>query len=78
MTHLRRKHHEAKRFGTYGRKQIQGHRCRGCNATFYEPRKRPLGRHHTGPDKSAQIANLSLEGMWPPIYSRPPPAATQI
>jgi transposase-like protein len=63
MTCLRRKHHEAKRFGFYGRKRIQRYRCPGCNATFSEPRKRPLGRLYTGPDKAAQIATLLLEGM---------------
>jgi transposase-like protein len=63
MTCLRCKHHEAKRFGFYGRKKIQRYRCPGCNATFSEPRQRPLGRHYTDPDKAAQIATLLLEGM---------------
>jgi hypothetical protein len=63
MTCLKCKHVEAKRFGFYGRKRIQRYRCPGCNATFSEPRKRPLGRHYTGPDKAAQIATLWLEGM---------------
>ncbi len=63
MTCLRCKHHEAKRFGFYGRKRIQRYRCPGCNATFSEPRKRPLGRHYTDADKAAQIATLLLEGM---------------
>jgi transposase-like protein/IS1 family transposase len=63
MTCLRCKHHEAKRFGFYGRKRIQRYRCPGCNATFSEPRKRPLGRHYTDPEKAAQIATLLLEGM---------------
>jgi transposase-like protein/IS1 family transposase len=63
MTCLRCKHHEAKRFGFYGRKRIQRYRCPGCNATFSEPRKRPLGRHYTDSDKAAQIATLLLEGM---------------
>src|ERR1700730_16213364 len=63
MTCLRCKHHEAKRFGTYGRKRIQRYRCPGCNATFSEPRKRLLGRHYTDPAKAARIVNLLLEGM---------------
>src|SRR5260370_29151702 len=63
MTCLRCKHHEAKRFGTYGRKRSQRYRCPGCYATFSEPRKRPLGRHYTDSDKAAQIVNLLLEGM---------------
>jgi transposase-like protein/IS1 family transposase len=63
MTCLRCKHHEAKRFGFYGRKRIQRYRCPGCNATFSEPRKKSLGRHYTDPEKAAQIATLLLEGM---------------
>src|SRR5260370_28036669 len=63
MTCLKCKHHEAKRFGFYGRKRIQRYRCPGCNATFSEPRQRPLGRHYTDPDKAAQIATLLMEGM---------------
>jgi len=60
MTCLRCKHHEAKRFGFYGRKRIQRYRCPGCNSTFSEPRKRPLGRHYTDTDKATQIATLLL------------------
>ncbi len=63
MTCIRCKHHEAKRFGFYGRRRIQRYRCPGCNATFSEPQKRPLGRHYTDPDKAGQIVNLLLEGM---------------
>jgi transposase-like protein/IS1 family transposase len=63
MTCLRCKHAEAKRFGFYGRKKIQRYRCPSCNATFSEPRKKPLGRHYTDPEKAAQIVNLLLEGM---------------
>jgi len=63
MTCLRCKHHEVKRFGFYGRKRIQRYRCPGCNSTFSEPRKRPLGRHYTDPEKAGQIATLLLEGM---------------
>ncbi|MGB7280699.1 MAG: IS1 family transposase [Candidatus Acidiferrum sp.] len=63
MMCLRCKHHEAKRFGFYGRKRIQRYRCPGCNSTFSEPRTGPLGRHYTDPDTAARIVTLLLEGM---------------
>ena len=63
MTCLKCKHHEAKRFGFHGRQRIQRYRCPGCNATFSEPRRKPLGRHYIATDKAAQIVSLLLEGM---------------
>jgi transposase-like protein len=63
VTRLRCKQHEAKRFGFYGRKKIQRCRCPRCNATFSEPRQRPLRRQYTDTAKAAQIVNLLLEGM---------------
>lgn len=63
MTCLRCKHHEAKKFGTYGRHKIQRYRCPGCKATFSEPRQKPLGRHYISTEKAAQITELLLEGM---------------
>jgi transposase-like protein/IS1 family transposase len=63
MTCLRCKHHEAKRFGTYGRKRIQRYRCPGCNSTFSEPRRNPLGRHYTDTQRATQVITLLLEGM---------------
>lgn len=63
MTCLKCQHHEAKKFGTYGRKRIQRYRCPGCKATFSEPRQKPLGRHYIDTDKAAQIVTLLLEGM---------------
>jgi transposase-like protein/IS1 family transposase len=63
MTCQRCKHHEAKRFGFYGPKRIQRYRCPGCNATFSEPRRRPLGRHYTDTDKATQIMTFLVEGM---------------
>jgi transposase-like protein/IS1 family transposase len=63
MTCIRCQHGIAKRFGTYGRLRIQRFRCKSCNATFTEPRKRPLGRHYIQTDKAAQIVSLLMEGM---------------
>jgi transposase-like protein/IS1 family transposase len=62
MTCLRCKHSEAKRFG-FDRKRIQRYRCTGCNATFSEPRQRPLGRHYISTEKAAQIIELLMEGV---------------
>jgi transposase-like protein/IS1 family transposase len=63
MTCLKCKHHEAKRFGFYGRKRIQRYRCPGCNSTFSEPRQKPLGRHYTDAERAAKVVTLLLEGM---------------
>ncbi len=63
MTCLKCKHHEAKRFGFYGRKRIQRYRCPGCNSTFSEPRRRALPHHYIDTEKAAQIVTLLLEGM---------------
>jgi transposase-like protein/IS1 family transposase len=63
MTCLKCKHHEAKRFGFYGRNKIQRYRCPGCKSTFSEPRQKPLGRHYISTEKAAQITTLLMEGM---------------
>ncbi len=63
MTRIRCQHQGAKRFGFYGRNRIQRYRCPACNATFSEPRKRPLGRHYIQTDKVAEIVTLLMEGM---------------
>jgi transposase-like protein/IS1 family transposase len=63
MTCLKCKHHEAKRFGTYGRHKIQRYRCPGCKSTFSEPRQKPLGRHYISTEKATEIVTLLLEGM---------------
>src|SRR4029077_7863199 len=63
MPCLKCKHHEAKRFGFYGRNKIQRYRCPGCKSTFSEPRQKPLGRHYISTEKATQIVTLLLEGM---------------
>jgi hypothetical protein len=76
MTCLRCKHHEAKRFGFYGRNKNQRCRCPGCKATFSEPRQRPLGRNYISTEKAAQVVTFLLERMSvravSPQHWRPP------
>lgn len=54
--------HQAKKFGTYGKRRIQRYRCTSCHATFSEPAPK-LGTHYTDPDTAAKALTLMLEGM---------------
>jgi transposase-like protein len=57
------KHHEAKRFGFYGRNKIHRYCCPGYKATFSEPRRKPIGRHYISTEKAAQVVTFLLERM---------------
>jgi len=54
--------HTARKFGRYGKRNIQRYRCSTCKATFseYEPK---LGTHYTAPDVAAKALAMMLEGM---------------
>lgn len=54
--------HTAKKFGRYGKRNIQRYRCTTCKLTFsdYEPK---LGTHYTTPDVAAKALEMMLEGM---------------
>jgi len=55
-------HHQAKKFGRYGKRRIQRYRCTSCRATFSEPSLK-LGTHYTDPETAAKALTLMLEGM---------------
>jgi len=54
--------HQAKKFGTYGKRRIQRYRCTSCRATFSEPAPK-LGTNSTDPETAARALPLMLEGM---------------
>jgi len=58
----RRCNHTARKFGRYGKRNIQRYRCTTCKATFseYEPK---LGTHYTDPEIAAKALAMMLEGM---------------
>ena len=58
----RRCNHTARKFGRYGKRNIQRYRCTTCKATFsdYEPK---LGTHYTDPETAAKALAMMLEGM---------------
>src|ERR1035441_2173961 len=58
----RRCNHTARKFGRYGKRNIQRFRCTTCKATFseYEPK---LGTHYTDPEIAAKALAMMLEGM---------------
>lgn len=43
--------------------KIQRYRCRECNATFSEPRQKPLGNHYTDVATATRAIDLLTEGM---------------
>lgn len=63
MTCIKCQHGQTKKFGRCGRQRIQRYRCTFCNATFVEPRQKPLDRHTIPMDKAGQVLTLMLEGM---------------
>ncbi len=54
--------HQAKKFGTYGKRRIQRYRCTSCRATFSEPTPK-LGTHYTDPETAEKVLSMMLEGM---------------
>ena len=58
----RRCNHTARKFGRYGKRNIQRYRCTTCKATFseYEPK---LGTHYTDPEIASKALAMMLEGM---------------
>jgi transposase-like protein/IS1 family transposase len=62
MTCLKCQHGTAKRFGKVGKAKVQRYRCRECQATFLEPRNRPLGTHYTDLETAARVVSLMMEG----------------
>jgi IS1 family transposase/transposase-like protein len=58
----KRCNHTARKFGRYGKRNIQRYRCTTCKLTFsdYEPK---LGTHYTAPDVAAKALAMMLEGM---------------
>ena len=58
----RRCNHTARKFGRYGKRNIQRYRCTTCKATFseYEPK---LGTHYTDPETASKALAMMLEGM---------------
>lgn len=54
--------HTAKKFGRYGKRNIQRYRCTTCKLTFseYQPK---FWTHHTAPDVAAKALAMMLEGM---------------
>ena len=58
----KRCNHTVRKFGHYGKHQIQRYRCTTCKITFseYEPK---LGNHYTPPDVAAKALAMMLEGM---------------
>jgi transposase-like protein len=56
-------HTSVKKFGRYGRRQIQRYRCTSCSATFSDPQPKPLGTHTTDIEKAAQIVSMLVEGV---------------
>jgi IS1 family transposase/transposase-like protein len=62
MTCLRCTHGTCRKFGYYGKRNIQRWRCTSCKATFSQPVPK-LGTHYTDPETAAKILTLMLEGM---------------
>jgi IS1 family transposase/transposase-like protein len=58
----RRCNHTARKFGRYGKRNIQRYRCITCKVTFseYEPK---LGTHYTDPETASKALAMMLEGM---------------
>ncbi len=58
----KRCNHAARKFGRYGKRQVQRYRCTTCKITFseYEPK---LGNHYTAPEVAAKALAMMLEGM---------------
>ncbi len=58
----KRCNHTARKFGHYGKRNIQRYRCTTCNATFseYEPK---IGTHYTDPETASKALAMMLEGM---------------
>ena len=58
----KRCNHTARKFGRYGKRNIQRYRCITCKLTFsdYEPK---IGTHYTAPDVAAKALAMMLEGM---------------
>jgi len=54
--------HQAKKFGTYGKRRIQRYRCTSCRATFSQPSPK-LGTHYTDPEIAEKALSMMLEGM---------------
>ena len=63
MTCIKCNHDKTKRFGTYGKTNIQRYRCHSCSSTFSEPRHKPLGAHYTDIETAVRIVALITEGM---------------
>jgi IS1 family transposase/transposase-like protein len=66
----KRCNHTARKFGRYGKRNVQRYRCSTCKATFSECEPR-LETHYTAPDVAAKALAMMLEGMSVRAISRP-------